>query len=889
MSLESGARLGPYQVIGPLGAGGMGEVYRATDTNLGRQVAIKVLPSSMASDAERLARFEREAKTLAALNHPNIAAIYGLERTAHTTALVMELVDGPTLADRLLQGALPLDDALPIATQITDALGVAHDQGIVHRDLKPANIKVRSDGTVKVLDFGLAKTIDSAAEATPAGAALSLSPTITSPAMPFDWRSGLPEQGRGVTQAGMLLGTAAYMSPEQARGKAVDKRADIWAFGCVLFEMVTGRRAFKGVDVTETITAVMRDQPDLSLTPVQIRRALGRCLEKDPRKRLRDIGDVWALLDDQTPLHHQQHAAAPTWRRVLPWELAAVATIVAVVVSTSHLTETTRVAPRPVRFRLQIPTEAGSTTPLISPDGMRVGYRAAGQIWVRDLESLESRALAMTDRPVGRLFWSADSRFIFYPAEGKLMRIAAAGGSPEAVRDLPQALAGGFELPDGGMVVGSMANLLTGDTDARRIDKSGEHVLPGIAGVEWRRIGPSLLPDGKRVVYSVLQPEARRGVYVASLDGTQPERLLPEASDVAYAPSLTRPDEGYLLLLRQDTLVALPVDAARLQPRGEPIELAKGVGSFSVSASDSLVYRVASGRRLTWYDRQGTSMANAWSPGPFNELTLSADGTRVAVVRADGPTSWIHEFARESSVTLASTLRVAIKPVWSPKNDRIVVATGNRTAESEFFSVPASGEGAEELVLRVPVVSYPNSWSRDGKWLLYTSVASRTKEDLWVVSMMTGGARKPEPFLVTDNKETDGTFSPDGQFVAYVSDESGTGNVYVRSFPSTGGRKWRVSTDGGYQPRWRSDGRELFYVSPGGQLMSVAIPPGFAAPPGRPTPLFQTAIFGGGASINNWYWDVTPDGQRFLINTVTAGNDPSTLNVVLNWQSGLAR
>jgi tRNA A-37 threonylcarbamoyl transferase component Bud32 len=854
----------------------MGEVYRATDTNLGRQVAIKVLPTSVAYDVERLARFEREAKTLAALNHPNIAAIYGLERAESTTALVMELVEGPTLADRIADGPLPLDDVLPIAMQITDALAAAHDQGIVHRDLKPANIKVRPDGMVKVLDFGLAKTVESAPANAVTGAALSMSPTITTPAM---------------TQAGMLLGTAAYMSPEQARGKAVDKRADIWAFGCVLFEMVTGRRAFDGDDITETLAAVMKDHPDLNLAPARVRRALACCFEKDPRKRLRDIGDIWTLLDDHVRVRDVPAETTPAWRRVLPWGLGAAATVMAVVVSLTHLTET-RFAPHPIRFQLQIPREAGSTTPAMSPDGTRLAYTAAGQIWVRDLDSLESRPLASTDRP-GALFWSADSRFVLYSAAGKLMRIAAAGGSPETLRDFPGILAGGFGLPEGGMVVSSVTDAVAGGRNILRIDKSGEHALSSRQGTERLRSGVSLLPDGNRFVYSTSEPDATRGVYAGSIDGvTAPERLLPEASDVAYVPSVNRGGEGYLVLLRQDALVALPVDAARLRPRGEPIVLAKGVGSFTVSAADSLVYRSSGGRRLTWYDRQGVSTGTASSPGAYNELTLSGDAARVAVVREGegitGPSTWVHEFTSESTVRVASALRVALKPVWSTTNDRLTVLT-NRNGQADILTVPANGNGGEELVLRSSLVAYPTSWSRDGRWLLFTSINPRTKEDLWVAATAAGGAGKPEPFLVTDNKETDGTFSPDGHAVAYVSDESGTSNVYVRSFPSTGGRKWEVSLDGGYQPRWRGDGRELFYISPNGQLMSVAITPGLASPPGHPTPLFQTAIYGGGASLNNWYWDVTPDGQRFLINTVIAGNAPSALNVVLNWQSALAR
>jgi Tol biopolymer transport system component/tRNA A-37 threonylcarbamoyl transferase component Bud32 len=849
----------------------MGEVYRARDTKLNRDVAVKVLAEVVATDPDRLARFRREAQVLASLNHPNIAHVYGVEDTSSTHGLVMELVEGPTLADRIAQGPIPLDDALSIGRQITDALEAAHEQGIIHRDLKPANIKVRNDGTVKVLDFGLAKLVDLTATS---DVNVTASPTLS----------------RHATVAGVILGTAAYMSPEQARGKAVDKRADIWAFGCVLFEMVAGRRAFGGDDVTETFAAIVRDQPDLSQVPAQLRRLLVRCFEKDPRRRLRDIGDVWTLLDDQqvqpqsVRLKPDATNNAPAWRRVVPWAVAAAAAIAALGVSLVHLTET-RFVPRPVRFQLQVPDEAGAVTPALSPDGTRLAYRFGGQIWVRDLGSAESRAIAPTDRSIGRWFWSADSRFVVYAATGKLMRVPAAGGVPETVRDQPLIVGGGFGLADGGIVVSS-ASPLTDNGETHRIDQSGVLALPGVR-MDLRG-SASLLPDGKRFVYSVFEPEDRRGVYVASIDNAgAPERILPDASDVAYVRSVNRGNEGYLLLQRQDALVAVPVDAARLQARGEPIVLAKGVGGFAASAGDSLVYRAAAGRRLTWYDRKGTSTGTAWSPGAFSELALSPDGTRVVVVRTDGrPSTWIHEFARESSARMAPTLAAAIKPLWSPKADRIlVVSSRSGGGQAEIFSVAADGGGKDELVFTAP--GYPTSWSRDGRWLMCTFVNPRTKEDLWVTSA--DGAGKPEPFLVTDNRETDGAFSPDGRAVAYVSDESGTSNVYVRSFPASGGHKWQVSTAGGYQPRWRGDGKELFYMSPSGQLMSVDVTPGIAAAPSRQSPLFQTAIFDGGASVNNWYWDVTADGQHFLINTVIGGADPSTLNVVLNWQSGLAR
>jgi Tol biopolymer transport system component len=515
-----------------------------------------------------------------------------------------------------------------------------------------------------------------------------------------------------------------------------------------------------------------------------------------------------------------------------------------------------------------------------------VAYRAGGQIWVRDLGNLEPRAVAMTDRPIGRIFWTADSRFVVYGASTKVMRVPAAGGAAEAVADQSPIIAGGVGLPDGGLVVSSTPFGASAASTVR-IDNGVVHPVKGL-DVDLSG-GVSLLPDGNRFVYSLSERETRNGVYIASIDGTRaPERLLTDTSDVAYVPSVTRSDEGYLLVVRQGTLLALPVDAARLQSRGEPIELAKGVANFTASSGDSLVYRLNAGRRLTWYDRRGTATGTAWSPAPYMEVALSPNADRVAVVRADPPTTWIHDFARESSVKAATTLPVAIKPQWSPAGDRILLLSTRSGQQIEFYTVP-SGGGPEEIMFRTPMVAYPTSWSRDSRWLLVTGVNPRTKEDLWVAPLTGNVAGKAEPFLVTDNKETDGQFSPDGRAVAYVSDESGASNVYVRSFPSSGGNKWKVSADGGFQPRWRGDGKELFYLSPTGQLMSVEITPGIATAPGRPTPLFQTSVFGGGASVNNFYWDVTADGQRFLINTVIGGAEPSTLNVVLNWQSGLSR
>ena len=585
---------------------------------------------------------------------------------------------------------------------------------------------------VKVLDFGLAKTIEPAGASTVTGAALSLSPTIMSPAM---------------TQVGMLLGTAAYMSPEQARGKDVDKRADIWAFGCVVFEMVTGRRAFAGDDVTETITAVMRDQPDLKLAPVQIRRALARCFEKDPRKRLRDIGDVWALIDDDVHARDLPAVTTPAWRRVLPWALVTAATVVAIGMSVSHPTET-RVAPRPVRFQLQIPDEAGGSTPAMSPDGTLVAYRAAGQIWVRDLNSLESRPVASTDRPVGRMFWSADSRSVMYGAAGKLMRIAAAGGSPEVLRDISQVVAGGFGLPDGGMVVSGVTGRRGGDGDTVRIDSSGEHPLSGIQGQAWLEGGVSLLPDGKRIVYSLSEPEASRGVYVASIDGaTAPVRLLPEASDAAYVPSVTRSWRGVSPVAAPGHVSSrcplTPHSYVRVANRSCWPRASGGLRRRQATRSSTVATPDGDSRGTTGRDRR-RGRRGRWRPtwrSPFRPTPVAS-----SLSRADGPTTWVHEFSSESRVKAAPALGVVIKPLWAPKDNRLTLLHANRTTgTADIVTIAAGGSGGEELVLRAPGIVYPTSWSRDGQWLLYTNVDPRTKEDLWVVPMTTSGAGTPQP------------------------------------------------------------------------------------------------------------------------------------------------
>ena len=874
MSLTSGSRFGSFEIVSPLGVGGMGEVYRAIDTKLKRHVALKVLPAPLAGDPDRLMRFQREAEVLASLNHPHIAQIHGVEEQDTPTparALIMELVEGPTLADRIAEGPLPLEEALAIARQVAEALEAAHEQGIIHRDLKPANIKLRPDGTVKVLDFGLAKLTEAGASGASIGAGLTMSPTITSPAM---------------TQAGIILGTAAYMSPEQARGKAVDKRADIWAFGVVLYEMLAGERPFKGEDLTETLASVVKDQSDLSKTPLPVRKLLAKCLEKDPKRRLRDIGDAWDLLDQANSQQGAAAPRAPAWRRMLPWAIAAGFALVAAITATLYVRQPVATSDGAVRFQLSAALQAIASSPVVSPDGRHIAYQTGSQILVRDLDATAPRVIATSDASVGSPFWSGDSRFVLFDAGGRLTRVDVAGGPPQTVCDLPGILAGGFGTHDDRLFFTTLPGGL------RQVPiRGGEPTLVGSLRQPSLRGGSQLLPGGRFVyaggdIRAETAPDS--GIYVGALDGSgEPVRVVSGGvRSAAYVPARDG-GSGYLVFTRGPTLLAQRFDGASNQLSGEPIVVADQVGFFSASESGALIYGEAGeGRRLVWVDRQGKQTGTVWAPGDFNELRLSPDGSKVAVVRARGTSTWVFDFAREAGVKSSSSPTSSVKPVWSPDGSRIVFS-GNRAGRFDLYSAPANGAGRDEPVLKSNASKYPLSWSRDGLWLLYNSVDPSTKEDLWVLPMAGTEERPPEPFLVTSYRETDAAFSPDARFVAYVSDESGRSEVYVRSFPASTGGKWAVSNGGGYQPRWRADGKELLYFSGRGQLLSVDVGSGAGFEAGSPRILFSTSIFGGGSSINNWYWDIAPDGQRMLFNAGSSESGTSLVTVVLNWQAGL--
>jgi serine/threonine protein kinase len=867
----------------------MGEVYRATDTNLKRQVAIKVLPASVAADAERLARFQREAEILAALNHPNIAHIHGLEKTDGTLALVMELVEGPTLADRIAQGAIPLAVALPIAKQIAEAIEAAHEQGIIHRDLKPANIKVRSDGTVKVLDFGLAKAMEPVSNLPDA----SRSTTITSPPM---------------TAAGVILGTAAYMSPEQARGGPVDKRTDIWAFGCVLYEMLTGRAVFSGKTTSDTIAAILGHEPDWArlseATPAGVRLLLQRCLNKESRQRLRDIGDA------RIELEHRRHdqpagSAGSAWRRrALPriaWAGCGAGAAFALLVGVVHFRETPPAPPVSARFQISLPANVRLSTDgnfSLSPDGNSLVYFAAGsdgvmRLWVQAARDslLEPRPLPGTEHTGGAPpFWSPDSRYVVFESQQALKKADLIGSPPERICDVSGIVLGGSWNRDGVIIFGT--------------DTSGVWQVPAAGGVATaltvldrarsERVNgfPTFLPDGRHFLYSRLSAvNENSGVYVGSLDAKPEEqarrRLMASPFAVAFVPS---PDSnvGELLVLRESTLMAQHFDASRLEFAGDAVPVAEGVGSniasgFFAASADGLIYRRAIARdsQLTWFDRQGKVLGTEGEPFLLDSgLRLSPKADRASLGRFDGRNIdiWISEFAR-GIVRLTSDPGLKAGSVWSP-DGKYVAFSSSRAGHYDLFVKASNGDGPEELLFASGENKYPSGWSADGRFLLYFSVNGTTKSDLWVLPMA-GAAKGGDPFIFlrTDAEESMGVFSPDS-LVAYKSDESGSGEVYVRPFTpptaagsSPAGPKRPVSRGGGTEPRWRRDGRELFYMAPDGSMMAVAVTP--QAVFGVPQRLFQLSI--------NLSWDVDSTGTRFLF-AIPSGQTAPPFTVVRNWQ-----
>ena len=895
MPLSPGAKLGPYEVISPLGKGGMGEVYRAKDTKLDREVAIKVLPVAFANDQERLARFEREAKVLASLNHPNIAQIYGLEESHAGRALVMELVPGQTL-----KGPLPLEEALRIASLVADALEAAHDKGIVHRDLKPANIMLTPQGAIKVLDFGLAAVTQPSSGL--AGAPND-SPTFT----------------MGATQAGVIMGTAAYMSPEQAAGKPVDKRSDIWSFGVVLYEMLTGEHLFEGETISHTLADVLRAPIGLDKlppeTPRGVRELLRRCLNRDPRKRLRDIGDARIAIEESLNAPEEDMpataAVAQPSRRLGMIGFAAVAILAGALAGLALVYFRGRPpAAALMRFRIPAPEKVtllplAAPAPLgVSPDGRQLAFIGRGadgvsQVWLRSLDALEARPLAGSEGAVG-LFWSPDSRFIGFASRDQLKKLEVSGGAAQALCDLDGPFRGAAWAPDGTVVFGVADRLL-------RVSDTGGASAP-LAEIEgamesYHKFYPSaFLPDGRHFVYRFAS-QHQTGIYIGSLDAepkhqilvvSQPFRLgtIPSPGAPVYAAS-SDPGLGYLLYDQNGLLMALPFDTRKLAPAGVAIPIATGMAagssSFSASATGVLVYRtaasVANNSRLLWFDRHGKQLGQVGPPGPYGILQLSPDGKHLVVDSGEHMVSGDPArgvFSRVNPGETQDYCGLAISP-----DGRVAFTYRIGASLGDIYVKAANGAGTAEPLVKSAFMKHTNHWSLDGRYILYDEHTAQ-QQDLWIVPM--AGDRKPIPFLVTPADEADANFSPDTKWIAYSSDESGRREVYVQGFvpdhvPAAGIGKWQISAGGGTKPRWRRDGKELYYLALDDKMMAVPVKSTATTfEPGPAVALFQTHPTG--------YvpYDVAADG-RFLINTVTEAEavDPSPITVVLNWTAGLRK
>jgi Tol biopolymer transport system component len=895
LALSPGTHLGVYEVTAPVGEGGMGQVYRATDTRLKRQVAIKVLPPSFAADADRLARFQREAEMLASLNHPNIASIYGLEESVGVTALVMELVEGEDLSQRIARGPIPLDEALPIAKQISEALEAAHEQGIIHRDLKPANIKVRHDGAVKVLDFGLAKALEPAAGSSPS---MAMSPTITTPAM---------------TQVGVLLGTAAYMSPEQAKGRPADKRSDVWAFGCVLYEMLTGAAAFGGRDetVSELLASVLKSDPDWSAlpasTPIAVETLLRRCLTKDPRERLHDIADARLEIRDVGKRPGERAATSAGTNR-LAWTLAATLGVVALVLGSLLVQSAARPsAPTAVYRSLILPpvgdvnaaaSESRTGVPrtrrgfglALSPDGRHLALVAPGPagrpvVWVRPLDNASAHPLAGTEG-ASNPFWSADGRHIAFVAEGNVIkRVDASGGGVLTLSDRARSSSTGTWSRDNVILfVGADGSIL-------RMSATGGAAAPATsrdASREGAHTSPSFLPDGRRFLYAAGAEERTSGsVYVGSLDSSERVQLIDNAVLPAYA-------SGFVLFVRDDTLMAQRFDAGRLALTGEPMPVAEQLrvagapatsGAYAVSQSGVLVYQegLVQKSALVWLDRNGRELGTLSEPRGFSYLQLSPDQRHLAVSVYDDATGtrdvYLIDTARGGRTRVTSEPTDDFSPVWSPHGDRLAFAgrrQGDRTLN--LYAANVSGTGGEKRLLDLDGVEIPTSWSPDERFLLFQTPSPGA--DIMVLSLADG---QVSPLVSTRFTEGSAQFSPDGRWVAYSSNETGRTEVYVMPFQRAGPRV-AISTDGGGSPRWRHDGKELFYVRGDNTLMAVAVSLNAASVDvGAASPLFRSRF-----RSENFPYAVTSDG-RFLINRSVDDETPSGITLVVNWPATMRK
>jgi eukaryotic-like serine/threonine-protein kinase len=885
MTLATGTRLGPYEILSAIGAGGMGEVYRAKDTRLEREVAVKVLSSHLSASEEIRQRFEREAKTISQFSHPHICALYDVGREGETEFLVMELLEGESLADRLGKGALPNEQVLRYGIEIADALDKAHRQGIVHRDLKPGNIMLTKTG-VKLLDFGLAKPLASAGARTVSGASvLATEAQVSQP----------------LTERGTVLGTFQYMSPEQLEGGDADARSDIFAFGAVLYEMATGRKAFSGKSQASLIGSILRDDPTAisEIAPMvspALNRVIKTCLAKDPEHRFQTAHDIKLQLEWIAEGGSQAGLPAPVVarrknREKLAWAVAVAALLAAAALGFGFWKR----APKPPRVvRFEIPIPVGITAidaPKISPDGKTLAFNATGsdgktQIWIRPLNALTAQPLPGTEG-TRRPFWSPDSRFLGFVADGKLKKIDVTGGPPTKICDAPTGVDGTWS-PEGVILLDG-----TGPDPILRVSAAGGtpvvQVKPEAARKETQIGWPEFLPDGRHYIYMVITQRAEDSAYrMGSLDSKETTLFAPAQTMLAYAPP------GYLLFVKDRTLLAQRFDAKAMKTLGEPVPLAEQIGTdavglarFSVSRDGVLAYRTGeSGNRMLWMDRSGKELDAIGDPAEHQDPNLSAAGDRLAFTLVDTRTGkydiWTRDLARgvDSRFTFASGNSYC--PIWAPKTDAIVYAS-DREGAAGLYEKSTIGQGDEKLLLKEDALVIPRSLSPDGRLLAYQRRDPKSGWDLLILP--TTGDAKPIPLRVTSFNEINPEFSPDGRFLAYASNESGRNEIYVQSYPGPG-RTWQISTAGGTDPHWRRDGKELYYRGLDQKLMAVEIRGGDALEAGIPKALFQGRAASGNASTK-----YMPDqaGQKFLYIAPMSREFLSPTTVVLNWFAALER
>ncbi len=892
MAIVTGTRLGVYEILAPLGAGGMGEVYRARDERLGRDVAIKVLPADFAKDADRLKRFEQEARATSALNHPNILTVYDIGTHDGAPYIVEELLEGEELRVQLNEGAIAPKKAIEYARQIADGLSAAHAKGIVHRDLKPENLFVTADGRIKILDFGLAK----------------LRPQQT---MQADSQVATQKK---ITDPGTVMGTVGYMSPEQVRGQDVDHRSDIFSFGVILYEMLSGQRTFSGDSAIEVMNAILKEEPpELSETNAKISPALDRivrrCLEKRPERRFQSASDLGFALETLTTSSGSRVETTaiasnlPVTRKNSLFSNARLAWITAGVLLLGllaafpfvlkYLRQTSQPEAAAIRFTIALPDKV--TNPgralHISPDGRYLFFNATmegkRQIWLRPLNGFTAQPIPGTEGVSTIAFWSPDSRSIGFFADGKLKRVDLPNGTVQTICALPSGASGGAWGRDGTII-------FFGTGAIYRVPATGGEPKPAVTYGGGRAtnvtIRPSFLPDSRHFLhYGGATQEA--GIYVTSLEGKESKRLLAADSDGIYvASNAQEPNKGWLLFLRVAVLLAQAFDADHLSLSGEPFPLADQIepGSFTASDTGILIYGARNtyeNVQLGWLDRTGKSQEFVGTTGFAFIPTLSPEGKRVAVIRQDSKTGTIDisviDLMRNTESRLTFDPADDAFPVWSPDGSQIAWRS-NRGQKNQIYRKAASGVGEEEVLLQSDVAAIPSSWSADGKVLLYTQLDPETLSDIWLLPL--DGDRKPTPFSQSPFNELSPKFSPDGRWVAYQSNEYDKNEIYVQTFPAGGG-KWQVSTGGGHTPHWRSDGKELFYASPDRKLMAVEIKGGATFEAGLPKVLFDLPA----AQVQRDTFTVSADGQRFLFPRYLRENAVAPFSVVANWTAELKK